>query len=204
MRAIEHILSGDGVEMKLCSKCSEWKPLAEFSSQKDKRDGLRAHCKSCHNACNSRWKKAHRSQVRESHKRWRMKNPESVKRTAKKVRMKILADPGRKLCRRISTVICISLKQSKKGQHWESLIGYGIGQLMRHLERQFQPGMTWDNYGQWHIDHKIPLAAFNIRDAESIDFKKAWALKNLQPLWAEDNHRKRNSLDKPFQPSLGF
>lgn len=81
-------------------------------------------------------------------------------------------------------------------------IGYSIEALKRHLEKQFLPGMTWENYGKWHIDHIIPKAAFNIESVNDIDFKRCWALKNLRPLWAHDNCSKRDTLEKPFQPSL--
>ena len=62
--------------------------------------------------------------------------------------------------------------------------------------------MSWENYGDWHVDHKIPLKVFNFTEAEHVDFKKAWALKNLQPLWAKDNFEKNAKLTKHFQPSL--
>ncbi|GAH87691.1 unnamed protein product, partial [marine sediment metagenome] len=75
-------------------------------------------------------------------------------------------------------------------------------QLVRHLKKQFQPGMTWENYGEWHMDHKVPVSAFNFSSSDHIDFKRCWALKNLQPMWATENHIKKNKLAKPFQPSL--
>ncbi|OKP79784.1 hypothetical protein BTE77_06750 [Ensifer adhaerens] len=65
---------------------------------------------------------------------------------------------------------------------------------MIHLEAQFTDGMTWDNYGEWHVDHIIPLAAHNYETTDDIDFKRAWAMSNLQPLWAIDNHRKRDRI----------
>lgn len=52
--------------------------------------------------------------------------------------------------------------------------------------------MTWDNYGHkgWHIDHRIPLATFQISSPNDPDFRVAWALTNLQPMWASDNFSK--------------
>ena len=54
--------------------------------------------------------------------------------------------------------------------------------------------MNWDNYGQWYIDHIIPKAAFNITSPYCDDFKKCWALDNLQPLWAENNIKKSDIM----------
>ena len=69
-------------------------------------------------------------------------------------------------------------------------LGCSIEELKRHLESQFQPGMTWDNYGRygWHIDHIKALSKFNLTDPE--EFREACHYTNLQPLWAEDNLRK--------------
>lgn len=50
--------------------------------------------------------------------------------------------------------------------------------------------MSWDNYGEWHIDHKIPDCKFNYISVNDKEFQKCWALKNLQPLWAIENLRK--------------
>ena len=102
----------------------------------------------------------------------------------------------------MSASISRSLNGNKNNQHWEDLVGYTITKLKKHLQKQFVEGMTWENYGRWHIDHKIPLSVFNYTKPEHKDFKRCWALSNLRPLWAEDNLKKNNSLDKPFQPSL--
>lgn len=84
------------------------------------------------------------------------------------------------------------------------MVGYSVDDLMRHLERQFQPSMTWENYGRggWHIDHKIPKSVFNYETTGDIDFKRCWALDNLQPLWEPENLSKSDKLVSSFQPSL--
>ncbi len=74
------------------------------------------------------------------------------------------------------------------------ILDYTLEDIVQHLESQFQPGMTWDNYGQWHVDHKIPISSFNISSLECSDFKRCWSLENLQPLWAEDNLKKSNKI----------
>lgn len=122
----------------------------------------------------------------------------------KYMRKRMAENPNVRLSMAVSAGIRRSLKTSKGGKKWEHLVGYTIGDITSHLERLFQPGMTWDNYGDWHVDHKIPLAAHNFETPEDIDFKKAWALDNLQPLWATDNIKKRDTLLAPFQPSLAL
>ena len=73
-------------------------------------------------------------------------------------------------------------------------MGYDKNILKRHLEKQFKDGMTWDNYGEWHIDHIIPLSFFEYKSTNDIEFKYCWSLYNLQPLWKEDNHHKNDSV----------
>ena len=67
-------------------------------------------------------------------------------------------------------------------------LGCSIEDLKKHLESQFTEGMSWENYGKWHIDHIKPLALYDLQDPQQ--FEEACRYKNLQPLWAEDNLRK--------------
>lgn len=83
------------------------------------------------------------------------------------------------------------LRSGKAGRSWETLVGFDLATLQRHIERQFVPGMTWQNIGQWHVDHIVPLKAFTFSTAEDADFRAAWALSNLRPLWAQDNLKKQ-------------
>lgn len=134
---------------------------------------------------------------------WRKINPDKVKEKNKRCYVKQQGTSSGKLNNSMSSGIYVSLKKgSKAGRHWETLVGYTVDQLKEHLEKQFKPGMNWENRSQWHIDHIIPLSVHNFQSPEDIDFKKAWSLKNLQPMWAKENIKKSNKLSKPFQPSL--
>ena len=55
-------------------------------------------------------------------------------------------------------------------------------------------GMTWENYGEWHVDHKLPITSFNFTTVFDDDFKKCWALDNLQPMWGNENISKSNKI----------
>lgn len=72
-------------------------------------------------------------------------------------------------------------------------LGCSIEELKNHLEKLFQTGMSWENYGDWHIDHVLPLSGFDLSDPEQVG--KACHYTNLQPLWAEDNLRKSNHME---------
>lgn len=137
-------------------------------------------------------------------KKYYQKNKDKFKGWSLINKRKARKDPIYRLNRAISGNIRHSLKNKKNGYKWELLVGYTSKELKKHLEKQFTGGMSWDNYGKWHIDHKVPTKVFNFSKSEHLDFKRCWALNNLQPLWAEDNMSKKDKLDKPFQPYLAF
>lgn len=80
------------------------------------------------------------------------------------------------------------------------LLGCSIDELKVHLEQQFEPGMSWDNYGEWHIDHIIPCARFDLRNP--IHQKICFNYRNLQPLWAKDNSSKHDNLPDGWEDLL--
>ena len=73
-----------------------------------------------------------------------------------------------------------------------------VADLRKHIESLWLPGMSWDNYGinGWHIDHIKPLARYNFFKADGTvnveEIKSAMSLRNLQPLWASDNIKKKD------------
>ena len=81
----------------------------------------------------------------------------------------------------------------KKACSTMELVGCTIDELRTFLAAEFAEGMTWENYGDWHIDHIRPCASFNLEDPE--EQKKCFHWTNLQPLWAADNLAKSDRLD---------
>jgi hypothetical protein len=82
----------------------------------------------------------------------------------------------------------------KKSAKTFELIGCTVPELRAHLETQFLPGMTWDNWTRdgWHVDHIRPCASFDLTDPEQQ--RACFHYTNLQPLWWEDNLRKGAKL----------
>lgn len=146
----------------------------------------------------------HKEIYKQRAERWRTEKPDMAKEMYKRRDQKLSLTPKGRIGSIISSAINNSLHRgSKANRHWESLVGFTVDQLKTHLEKGFKPGMSWKNYGShWHIDHKIPKAAFNFEKPEDIDFRRCWDLKNLQPLEAIKNMSKGGRVDKPFQPSL--
>jgi hypothetical protein len=142
---------------------------------------------------NKEWQKENRAQLREYHRGWRDKNKENV-RTYKRNKMKQLyhSDPMFRLNHNIRYGVWASLKEcgAKKDGRTFDILGYSSEQLKSHLEAQFQPDMTWENYGSWHVDHRKPISSFNFSSHNDPDFRECWSLDNLQPLWGEENWSK--------------
>jgi hypothetical protein len=151
-------------------------------------------------AATIRWRAANKEKVTETRKVWRKNNPEY----SKKIYEKQKENSDFRLNNCVRATIWRSLKRgAKKNQHWEDLVGYTLEKLRRHLEKQFTSEMSWENHGShWHIDHIIPVKAFNFETPSDSDFKKCWALKNLRPLGALANISKGAKIDGTFQPSL--
>lgn len=80
---------------------------------------------------------------------------------------------------------CVRRLFITKTQTSSEVLGYNKHDLMSNLESLFTDGMTWSNYGDWHIDHIKSIKSF--LDEGVTDPKIINALSNLQPLWAFDN-----------------
>ena len=88
------------------------------------------------------------------------------------------------------------MKDKAANSNWPDYLGYSVDELIDHIESQFTDGMGWHNMSEWHIDHVVPICAFDIQSADSEDFKRCYSLDNLMPVWAEDNMNKYYNSDK--------
>jgi len=77
------------------------------------------------------------------------------------------------------------LKHSYETSSSLELVGCSIEELQTHLKKQFQEGMSFENYGEWHIDHIKPCASFDLSKED--EQRECFNYTNLQPLWAVDN-----------------
>jgi hypothetical protein len=136
---------------------------------------------------------------------WIEKNIDKVRETKLKSYHKLKDSPKNKLYKKmysqtlevrlknaLRSRIKIALKKPAKKTRTHILVGCSIQELKLHIEKQFQPGMTWDNWAQfgWHLDHIKPLSsAKNIEEMESLCHYT-----NLQPLWWRDNLSKSDKI----------
>lgn len=104
---------------------------------------------------------------------------------------------NRRISGRLSTEVNDCLSGRKNLRHWQDLVGYTLEQLKAHIETQFQPNMSWANWGRgencWHIDHIKPQSWFDFSDESQI--KACWSFSNLTCKWESDNLSKGNRFE---------
>jgi len=139
--------------------------------------------------------KEHRKQYLKEYRENNIDKIRQIKRDYERNRK--ASDPLYKLISNFRTAIYQVLKESnvEKNKHYFDILQYTPEQLITHLELQFKDTMSWDNYGEWHVDHKLPITHFNIVEMGDDEFMKCWALGNLQPMWGIENIRKSNKIE---------
>ena len=215
LESVQNAKARIGIEKK-CSKCKKVKILEAFSFNKKGTQGRHSQCKECNAIDGKRsranhhndWQEVRRKKYNENpelrleqNRVWCKNNPEARRKIVSRAHRKSRNIAKVKISESMSNGIRKSII-GKGNRHWELFVDFTIEQLKKHLEKRFKPEMTWANYGAWHIDHKIPITVFNFEKPEDFDFKRCWALKNLQPMWAKENMSKGAKIIKPFQPAL--
>lgn len=145
----------------------------------DKQHMALGMCSSCYWAD---WRKKNTEKSRATVRRYYSKNPQkSLIRWTNRFNTNVSFRVAHNLRRRVNR----ALRGSRRSESTLSMLGCSVEEFKKYLEAQFQPGMSWQNYGKWHIDHKKPCAKFNLTKLS--DQKKCFHYANLQPLWAVEN-----------------
>lgn len=92
----------------------------------------------------------------------------------------------------IGNLIAMTLKRKNhyKKSRTHEILGCDYQYFKQHLERQFTKGMTWENQGQWHLDHIYPVSL--AKDEQELIRLNHYT--NFQPMWAKDNLSKHNKI----------
>jgi|LakMenEpi03Aug12_release.lakeMendotaPanAssembly.Ray.scaffolds.fasta_scaffold630888_1 hypothetical protein len=126
-----------------------------------------------------------RDKAREYERSYREANKDKINSNVRKRQM---TDVQFKIKHSLRSRLYKTVTGKNKSISVMNLIGCDIQFLLSYLKDMFTEGMSWDNYGEWHIDHILPCSSFDLADIEQQ--KICFNYKNLQPLWAEDNLRK--------------
>jgi len=199
------------MQNKRCSKCKKLKNITEFYKDNSRKDRHLYICIDCIKKRKRNYylanpqkyiddtlkrQKANPEKVRKRVIKWQKDNPQKLKNIYYKFYQKKRENISYRLNHRIGTLIYRALKEKKNSSRWEDAVGYTLQDLIIHLEKLFKPGMSWKNYGKWHIDHIKPRTYFNFNSYEDKEFKECWALSNLQPLWASENISKSRKINQ--------
>lgn len=188
------------IDLKTCARCRISKESNNFHRDSRRLDGLKPYCKSC------RKSECDPEKDRSRKRAWYEKNRLIAIESA---RARVIADPSRRKAwwdgyyeknsdkvkadvvkwqkshphiiawRRLLNTMLRKFGRAKSGRT-VSLLGYTADELRSHIESLWSPGMSWDNHGEWHIDHIRPLSSFPLDE----DTRIVNSLANLQPLWA--------------------
>lgn len=191
---------------KVCTKCLIEKNYSDFNRDKWHKDGRQYRCRDCEKILYHERKgqkmeslRIYRKKYPEKRKVWDKKYQKTNKyrnSQSKYVRLRRKRDVQFNIGTRMSRNINKSLKGNKRGRKWETLVGYTVKDLEFYLKSKFTNSMTWEKFlnGDIVIDHVIPKTMFIYKNTQDIQFKYCWELKNLQPLWHDDNERKSDYI----------
>lgn len=207
--------------MKICSRCGEDKDFSFFNKDASRKDGFHPYCKSCKQQENQKYYKDNKQKISENtkvyydinktellqqqkgyyqdnkqerlmyQKEYRDNHKEKRNEYEKNRRSR---DIYHRLRGNLRSRLRMAIKSGQKSGSAVQDLGCSIEDLKVWLEKQFQPGMIWENYGQWEIDHVIPLSMVDLRDQKQLRKVCNWF--NLQPLWSKENISKGNKINE--------
>jgi hypothetical protein len=207
--------------MKICSKCHIPKEKSDFFGHNQKKDGLRPDCKECFTAsrkayyeANKRrilarqkayvqanrgrksatdrlYRQAHKEETRAYQREYKIRNREKLN---EKQRERYRNKPHFRIAALLRNRLNFVLNGKRRAQSLLDLLGCSAQEARRYIESQFLPGMSWDNHGKWHIDHRKPLKGPGVDLTDPAQLAELCHYTNLQPLWGPENIRKSNRM----------
>lgn len=199
----KRIKYSDGLS-KWCKECSAKADKALYESKKEerKKQALEYYYDNINDkrqyyqenkdkisTYNKEYKQREKEAISEYNKNYRSNHKKEA--NLRKANRK-LVDPMFKLTEnlRSRTSKLITKNNFNKSQRFVSYLGCTIPEFKKHIEAKFKENMSWFNYGEWHVDHIIPLDTAHTEE----DIFRLNHYTNLQPLWAFDNIKKSNKL----------
>jgi len=199
-------------QKQICRLCNVEKDFHEFHKDRYKKSGRDSKCKTC----DKQYRKNFMGRKKKNNKEYRKRNPtymieyrkrnpkyalstrvkqtkeERNERDRKYYRKRYKNDPIYRIKRILRSRLHQALQGSKKSMSTMKLLGCTGDYAKKHIESQFQQGMTWSNHGnglgKWNIDHIRPMCSFDLSKPEHQ--KICCHYTNLQPLWWKDNQAK--------------
>lgn len=150
--------------------------IINIVEHKKQGDGLNRYCKKCEK---ERRKNQDQEKLKESRNKYYKNRRDN--------------DMGYRLLCIFRTRVRDVITKGYKSAKTKELLGCDGDFLIKHLEKHFREGMSWENFGEWQVDHIKPCNSFNFMIPEHQ--RKCFNYKNLQPLWANENRFKSDRTD---------
>lgn len=149
------------------------------------------------------WNRKNADRKRETERQWRVANLDRAKEMDRRKQANRRSTPWGQINNRIWPVMHSGVRSnSVRDGKYTKAIGYSWSILRSHIETQFTPEMTWENWGSvWELDHIIPASFFKYESLDDPLFRECWALTNLRPLLCAANATKGTKLlDHQHEP----
>ena len=175
-------------EVLTCKICNDEKHHSLFANHGKQKPH---ECKTCRNTREHDKRESNREEYNKKQREFWAKNNEKRNATRRANLQKRRDEDAQyrvKMALHVRLYDAVKRQKGTKSSKTSELLGCTVEDLRLFLEAEFTEGMTWENYGKWHIDHIRPCASFNLENPE--EQKKCFHWTNLQPLWAQDNIRK--------------
>jgi hypothetical protein len=202
--------------MKECKKCLVVKPFDLFNKRSDSKDGFAHECRECSKNRGKLYCIKNETKIKNYQKEYYKNNTDNILERVRSYRVENIDNIREYDCKRregrkdylnkyfkkrrqIDVLFKLSSNLrnrtrkflKNKSKSTKEIIGIDLNELKSYLESLFVDGMTWDNYGYWHIDHIIPLSSAKNEE----ELIKLCHYTNLQPLYAKDNIIKSNKIN---------
>jgi len=170
--------------MKKCTQCKTERPYSEFYTDGNNKSKTVAKCKICIRARQRKW--ARNNKETKSKHRQRYKN-----RQNELERQRAASDPIFAMQRRLRARVRAVFRDKNISENNAQLLGCSYESFLRHIERQFLKGMSWDNKNEWHLDHITPISSAK-NEKELLGL---FHYTNIRPIWASDNLSKNKKIE---------
>jgi hypothetical protein len=142
---------------------------------------------------NAKYIEANKDKIKEQQKLYAQNNRDKINERRKQY---LASNPNARLAHNLRARFHDALKRSSFGKTSTTIhfLGAEIETIKQHLQTLFLQGMSWDNYGEWEIDHIIPIASFDLSSEE--EQLRCFHYTNLQPLWSSENRSKGKKILK--------
>ena len=147
-----------------------------------------------YSASSKLWRRNNPEKYKSSYTNWQKTNKQKHYEHTKKSRKKQYRNnPTLRITMALRTRLYQALKGVGRSGCTMDLLGCDLNFFKNHISLLFVEGMSWENYGKWHLDHIKPCSSFDL--SQEKQQKQCFHYTNFQPLWSEENIRKSDKLD---------